>query len=324
MKKSILRFIIVEAAILLLALIISPIASAQSSLPASPAPDYSVTPPVLPTDIDPGGPLGQVIQMILSQPEPNMVMTFISHSTVSFNLSPADIAYLNDLGVPNEIITAMVQHDQQLGVTINAQPPTATIRTQRLSNRKTSRKIIFLWSALSPYGSWVNVPNYGLCWQPCASAYNTGWAPYCTQGRWVYTDCGWYWMSNYSWGWSTFHYGRWFHDTNRGWCWQPGTMWAPSWVFWRQVGSYCGWAPLPPNSYYKQGTGLVYNGTAVAPGFGFGINANLFSFVPMANLCDTEVERYRLAAAQSSQIFNRSQVLSDINYKDRTIYNDGN
>src|SRR5262249_55422933 len=66
------------------------------------------------------------------------------------------------------------------------------------------------YSALSPYGNWMNVDGYGYCWQPTVVVVNSGWQPYYNCGRWIYTDCGWYWCSDYSWGWAPFHYGRWF------------------------------------------------------------------------------------------------------------------
>ena len=88
----------------------------------------------------------------------------------------------------------------------------------------------YFYDTLAPYGGWVNFQGYGWCWRPTIVVYNTGWQPYCDNGHWVYTDCGWYWVSGYSWGWATFHYGRWFHNQRYGWCWRPDTTWSPSWV----------------------------------------------------------------------------------------------
>ena len=84
---------------------------------------------------------------------------------------------------------------------------------------------------LSPYGQWIDYPEYGYVWMP-----NVGsmFKPYATNGQWVYTDEGWTWSSGYNWGWATFHYGRWFFDPNYGWMWIPGYQWAPAWVSWRQ------------------------------------------------------------------------------------------
>ena len=137
----------------------------------------------------------------------------------------------------------------------------------------------YFYDSLSPYGSWVVVNGYGRCWRPTVCLYNPGWLPYCDRGHWVYTDCGWYWSSDYAWG-ATFHYGRWFRNASFGWCWCPDTVWAPSWVTWRYSNNYCGWAPLPPGTSFQTGVGIVFNGSAVSVGFSFGLGANCFTFVP--------------------------------------------
>ena len=101
---------------------------------------------------------------------------------------------------------------------------------------------------LSPYGTWVETPNYGYVWVPNVAA---GFQPYGTDGYWVYTDAGWTWVSNYPWGWAPFHYGRWYNDPSYGEMWVPGDQWGPGWVTWRMSGGYYGWAPIGPggNSY---------------------------------------------------------------------------
>ena len=64
--------------------------------------------------------------------------------------------------------------------------------------------------------------------------------PY-SNGRWVYTDYGYTWVSADPFGWATDHYGRWVW-ANR-WVWRPDTTWGPAWVQWRQGDGYVGWAP---------------------------------------------------------------------------------
>ncbi|MDB5174339.1 MAG: hypothetical protein JWN51_3112 [Phycisphaerales bacterium] len=102
----------------------------------------------------------------------------------------------------------------------------------------------YFYDDLVPYGQWIDVPDYGPCWQP----YNVppDWRPY-TVGYWSYTDdVGWLWVSDEPFGWCCFHYGRWAFVTGFGWCWVPGREWAGAWVVWRYGGGYVGWAPLPP------------------------------------------------------------------------------
>jgi hypothetical protein len=271
--------------------------------------------------MDPGSRLAQVIRLVQAGAAENVVLAFITNSSTPFDLSKANLAYLNDLGTPFDIQAAMAQQNQELGSSAGTQStqPAPSDHSQEPQDVTED----YFYGALASYGTWISMPGYGLCWQPCVTAYDTNWTPYCTLGQWLYTDCGWYWLSGYSWGWCVFHYGRWFHDAQRGWCWWPSTIWGPSWVFWRYSGSYCGWAPLPPHAYYSQENGLVYNRAPIASDYDFGMGANLFNFVPMAHFSDANLERVRLSAAQSAQVFAQSEVLNAINSNDRIIVNDG-
>jgi len=96
---------------------------------------------------------------------------------------------------------------------------------------------------LSPYGQWIDDPQYGYVWVPEVDA---DFRPYYTNGEWVMTEYGNTWVSNYPWGWATFHYGRWTYDDYYGWVWIPGSEWGPAWVNWREGDGYYGWAPLGP------------------------------------------------------------------------------
>jgi hypothetical protein len=119
---------------------------------------------------------------------------------------------------------------------------------------------------LSSQGNWVHTDNYGDVWQP--NVQDPDWAPY-TNGHWVYTDEGWTWVADGSepWGWATYHYGRWVNIDGEGWAWVPGYTWAPAWVSWRYGGGYCGWAPLPPDTF----VGIDFGGV----GFGFHIGGDV-------------------------------------------------
>lgn len=104
---------------------------------------------------------------------------------------------------------------------------------------------------LSPYGRWVDVPQYGRAWRP----YRVGadWRPF-TRGYWERLDSGaWLWHSDFRWGRIPFHYGRWFHDRYHGWVWIPGRVWAPSWVVWSNYRGHVAWAPLPPGPCWRGG-----------------------------------------------------------------------
>jgi len=143
------------------------------------------------------------------------------------------------------------------------------------------------YDELSSQGTWIQSSDYGYVWQPDVN--DPDWAPY-TDGNWDYSDDGWTWASNEPWGWATYHYGRWVNLTGHGWCWVPGYTWAPAWVSWRYGNGYCGWAPLPPDSFY----GIDYfDGDAdFSLGFHiggdcdffFGIGPGCYCFVPVTCL----------------------------------------
>jgi hypothetical protein len=166
----------------------------------------------------------------------------------------------------------------------------------------------YFYDELAPYGSWVEVSGYGRCWRPTVAVWNSSWRPYCDGGRWLWTDCGWYWYSDYSWGWAPFHYGRWTCPVGLGWVWVPDTYWGPSWVSWRYSSSYCGWAPLPPSAHFVAGHGFYHHSVAVTLGFEFGLGCSDYVFVSAGNLCDRH-PRY-LSTTHANTI-----------YKDTTIVN---
>jgi len=111
----------------------------------------------------------------------------------------------------------------------------------------------YFYDSLQPYGDWVDVDNYGYCWQP--RGMDRDWRPY-TDGYWSYTDAGWTWVSYEDFGSITYHYGRWIRLEDFGWVWKPDYEWGPAWVSWRQSDDYIGWAPLPPDAVFEPETGI--------------------------------------------------------------------
>jgi len=283
----------------------------------STSPDNASTAGTLPPDIDPASPLAQVIHLVQAGVEQSVILSYIGNSMNLFNLDSDQIIYLNDLGVPTEVVNAMQQRDQQLqqmGVTPGAAaaPPPET--TETTTTQPADVTVNYFYDNLAPYGGWVNFQGYGWCWRPTIVVYNTGWQPYCDNGHWVYTDCGWYWVSGYSWGWATFHYGRWFHHQRYGWCWRPDTTWAPSWVLWRHDRDYCGWAPLPPHAVYQSGVGFVFQGHAVNAGFDFGLNVGAFTFVATKDFCDPHPRRHRIQAGEVARIYNQTTIINNVSF----------
>lgn len=112
---------------------------------------------------------------------------------------------------------------------------------------------------LSPYGRWVDTPEYGRVWIP--SGVGPDWQPY-ADGRWVDTAYGWTFVSAVPWGRVAFHYGRWGWRVGLGWYWVPGFVWGPAWVNWRWANGYACWSPLAPRGYVY---GRYWPGWVVVP-----------------------------------------------------------
>ncbi len=304
--------------------------------------------PVLPPNILPATPLADVIKLAQSGVGENVILTFITNSIEPFDLDSEEIVYLNDIGVSDGVITMMMQRDQRLkgsGASlvqapapkpevvpepapepiaaapsyVNTPPaaPVAEAQPTYVSNN-------YFYNSLAPYGNWIDVEGYGRCWQPTVVVANPNWQPYGDRGRWVYTDAGWYWLSDYSWGATTFHYGRWFTHPSRGWCWWPDTVWAPSWVSWRYSGAYCGWAPLPPTACYQPAVGFSYYGSSVGVSFGFGLAASCYTFVPWGGFCSARPYDYRVPSHYANQVYNNTTVINNYgNGNNNTVINGG-
>ncbi len=306
--------------------------TAEDDTVDAPARPISTVKP-LPPGVRLTGPVAEVLRLAESGVEESVILAFVTNSTSTFNLGAEEIIYLNDNGVSSRVVTAMIQRDQVLrglsasGAGVAPAPvpeapaapatevapglPTAEMAPQTdyatgaYAPTADSTYAPF-YDSLAPYGTWVDVDGYGPCWEPTVVIVNPGWQPYCNGGSWVNTDCGWYWLSGYSWGWAPFHYGRWFHHHHLGWCWQPGNTWGPSWVCWRYGGNYCGWAPLPPPAGFNAGVGLTYHGQRVNSGFGFGVSASSYTFVPTSHFSERHLKRYALSRQQAAQIYNQT------------------
>jgi len=86
-------------------------------------------------------------------------------------------------------------------------------------------------SDLNYYGSYTNVPGYGMMWQPYFVG--AGWDPF-MDGAWgFYPGFGYMFASAYPWGWLPYRYGNWAFVPGFGWMWQPG-----GWNNWLTVPRY--------------------------------------------------------------------------------------
>jgi hypothetical protein len=186
---------------------------------------------------------------------------------------------------------------------IPAAPPVAVEAAPEAAPAPAPPTLDYFQSQLAPYGNWVTVPGYGLCWQP---AVNPGWRPYYDGGNWTYSDDGWYWQSDYPWGDIAFHYGRWAY-TAAGWVWVPGYDYAPAWVVWRHADDdgYVGWAPLPPGAVFVDG-GWAFNGVRVGVDFDFDLGAGFFTFVGYDHFWDHDFRQFIVPRDRLALVYRRS------------------
>jgi hypothetical protein len=167
-------------------------------------------------------------------------------------------------------------------------------------------------------GSWIEVGDYGYCWQPDIAATDPSWRPY-ADGYWAYTDLGWTWVSYEDWGWATYHYGRWVRIADLGWIWKPGYEWGPAWVSWRSGGNYIGWAPLPPE------TEVVYESRPLTGHLDveFDIGPAYYNFVDMRYIGEPVLRSRIIPYEQNITYVNQTVNVTNITYKNKTVYNYG-
>lgn len=278
-------------------------------------------------------------------------MAYVTNSTGTFNLGAEEIIYLKDVGVPDPVVTAMILRDQALRTQpalaqaattpwvppapeIQPAPPPAEVAPQPDATAANyppepgpagpeAATDTTFYNDLAPYGTWADLDGYGPCWQPSAAVLNPGWQPYYNCGRWVWTDCGWYWYSDYSWGWAPFHYGRWFRHHQLGWCWAPDHVWGPSWVSWRYNDGYCGWAPLPPGAYFAAGIGITYHGHHVAHWEDCGLKSDHYRFVAWNHFNSRNLQHEHLSTDQHNRAFHDSVVATRFSGEGQRIINHG-
>jgi hypothetical protein len=147
---------------------------------------------------------------------------------------------------------------------------------------------------LSPYGTWMDLPDVGWVWRPDPNVVGTDFVPYATGGQWAYSDWGWTFETSWDWGWAPFHYGRWFRSPAAGWVWWPDSEWAPAWVDWRWGDGFVGWLPLTP------------------PGITLGVGIGLgWTFVGANDFVSPNVVRYRLPPDRAPDLLRRTQPVGE-------------
>ena len=171
------------------------------------------------------------------------------------------------------------------------------IFTKQVSAQQGNVSFQVFYDQLSPYGQWVDHPNYGYIWLPDAGQ---DFFPYSSNGHWILTDYGWTWVSNYNWGWAPFHYGRWDYDNNYGWFWVPDNEWGPAWVTWRRSNGYYGWAPMEPGISINISFGPEYRG-----------HNDRWVFVRDRYIDRPDINRYYVNRNSRDRIIRNSQVINN-------------
>jgi hypothetical protein len=281
--------------------------------------EASVKEPSWPAGLAPE--LVEIVKLAQSHLGDDVILEYIKNSGQVYAPSEKDLAYLSDLGLSPAVLNALVKHPPSDSVP--SAPPATPVQVPSDVAAAQTANATFFYKDLAPYGSWTQVPNYGLCWQPTVETIDPDWRPYVDQGQWLYTDSGWFWQSQYSWGWAPFHYGRWSHQTSLGWVWVPDQVWGPAWVAWRTASLYAGWAPLPPGVGLNESLGLTFNHQPVAAGFDFGLPAGWFTFVSAENFLSPNLASYSASARQSALVYPRSTSVNNYVIANRKVINLG-
>ncbi len=251
--------------------------------------------------------LQEVVKLSQAHMGDDVIVNYIRNSGKSYKLSADDLIYLNSQGVSQGVISAL----QTATSPSPNPPPVAAAPATPASYAPTPAaagpvppgpapapammapspaappagappvSLDYFHAQLAPFGTWVEVPGYGLCWRPdSAIRANPDWRPYYDMGQWVQTDNGLFWQSEYTWGDIPFHYGRWVLVPGRGWFWAPDLEWGPAWVFGRlaEAAGAIGWAPWPVGAVFVGG-GFMYRGARVGIDFDFGLGEGVFVFV---------------------------------------------
>ncbi|WP_432708029.1 DUF6600 domain-containing protein [Pedobacter sp.] len=179
--------------------------------------------------------------------------------------------------------------------------------TQKATAQDYDVSLQTFYDELSPYGTWIQDREYGYVWRPDVD--QRDFRPYYTDGRWVMTEYGNTWVSDYDWGWAPFHYGRWVNNRYNEWVWIPDTVWGPAWVTWRSGGGYFGWAPLGP--------GININVNIGGGGY-YDIPHSWWVFVPQRNIYYDRFPRYR--GYGNVNIFQQTTIINYVGQRNKHTY----
>jgi hypothetical protein len=198
-----------------------------------------------------------------------------------------------------------------------APPTVVTEQSEPRTEKRSTAAYGMFYQKLDQYGEWRETNDYGYVWQPREAEESRDWRPY-TEGRWVYSDAGWTWVSEEPFGWATYHYGRWLRLRKVGWVWVPGDEWAPAWVSWRTNKDYVGWAPLPPEARFDRRSGIQNWADSY-----YDIGPDQYSFVPSNEFGAQKIRRAVVPAERNVSIVFETTNVTRITFANTTVRNEG-
>jgi len=163
--------------------------------------------------------------------------------------------------------------------------------------------VSYFYNDLAPYGLGATGRRRLVLGSLVRWIINRGWSPYCDGGALVYSDCGWYWASDYSWGWAPFHYGRWQLHDRCGWVWQPDRVWVPPGYLALRGRSLWLGSVAPPCAIrhsLRPAVQRCQRGCELR----FWLRPNHFTFVSMHDFADRDLGHHRLAQSEVRTVSN--------------------
>ena len=111
--------------------------------------------------------LAEVLRMSEAGMSDDVITAYLQRSANAYPVDADQIIYLHDMGVSSAVLDALVNHAGM--ATSDPAAANETADTGNVSSAGTppvSGAASDFYDSLAPYGTWVNVPNYGWCWQP--------------------------------------------------------------------------------------------------------------------------------------------------------------
>jgi len=109
----------------------------------------------------------------------DIILAQIKNSGAMYNLTADQIIYLSNQGISQTVIKSLLPGGGSAAPTMPAPvspPPVVAPSTPApVASYDASTPVTMagFQTQLAPYGSWINVPGYGLCWQPAVAGSST-------------------------------------------------------------------------------------------------------------------------------------------------------